>query len=100
MSKELISAKIDVVFKKFFIENKDLLREFLADILEIPVNDIEEIVITNPEMPPESMESKFCHLDLNLKLKTKLINIEIQVNSESDYKDRTLFTGQKIIHRN
>ncbi len=96
MSGKLISAKIDVVFKKFFIDNKDLLREFLADILEIPVNNIEEIIITNSEMPPESMESKFCRLDLNLKLKTKLINIEIQVNSESDYRDRTLFYWAKL----
>ena len=96
MSGKLISAKIDLVFKKFFIENRDLLREFLADILEIPVNDIEEIVITNPEMPPESIESKFCRLDLNLKLKTRLINIEIQVNSESDYRDRTLFYWAKL----
>ena len=96
MSKKLISAKVDVVFKKFFIENIDLLKEFLADILEIPADDIEEIIITNPEIPPESLESKFCRLDLNLKLKTRLINIEIQVNSESDYKDRTLFYWAKL----
>lgn len=96
MSRKLISAKIDVVFKKFFIENKDLLKEFLVDILEIPADDIEEIIITNPEIPPESIESKFCRLDLNLKLKTKLINIEIQVNSESDYRDRTLFYWAKL----
>ena len=96
MSKELISAKIDVVFKKFFIENKDLLREFLADILEIPVNDIEEIIITNPEMLPENLENKFSRLDLNLKLKSKLVNIEIQIRFDSDFRDRTLFYWAKL----
>ena len=96
MSRKLISAKIDVVFKKLFIENKDLLREFLADILEIPIDDIEEIIITNSEMTPENIENKFSRLDLNLKLKARLVNIEIQIRFDSDYRDRTLFYWAKL----
>ncbi len=96
MSRKIISAKIDVVFKKLFVENLDLLREFLSDILDIPLNDIEDIVITNPEMPPENMSGKFSRLDLNLKLKTKLVNVEIQISFDNSFRDRTLFYWAKL----
>ena len=46
--------------------------------------------ITNPELPPESLEGKFSRLDLNLKVDNRLVNVEIQVKNEPDYRDRTL----------
>jgi len=96
VSKKLVSLKIDVIFKKFFIENKDLLRVFLADVLEIPIDEIEEIIVTNPEMTPEDIDGKFSRLDLNLKLRTRQINLEIQIKFESDYSDRSLFYWAKL----
>lgn len=45
---------------------------------------------TNPELPPESLEGKFSRLDLNLKVNNRLVNVEIQVKNEPDYRDRTL----------
>ena len=33
MGNELLSAKTDIVFKKIFIENEDLLQDFLANML-------------------------------------------------------------------
>ena len=45
MGNELLSAKTDIVFKKIFIENEDLLQDFLANMLDIPVKDIVDIEI-------------------------------------------------------
>jgi predicted transposase/invertase (TIGR01784 family) len=96
MAREVISAKLDVVFKTLFVKHPDLLKSFIADILDININDIEEIIITNPELPPETIDGKFSRLDLNLKLQDKLINIEIQINSQEDYSDRVLFYWAKL----
>ena len=45
MGNELLSAKTDIVFKKIFIENEDLLQDFLANMLDIPAKDIMDIEI-------------------------------------------------------
>lgn len=37
------------------------------------------------------MEGKFSRLDLNLKMNGQLVNVEIQVKNDNDYRDRTLF---------
>ncbi len=96
MGRKLISAKLDVVFKKFFTDNKDMLQEFIADMLEIPTESIKEIVITNPELVPEEVGGKFSRLDLNLNVDDNLVNIEVQINSEDDFRDRTLFYWAKL----
>lgn len=96
MAKDVVSAKLDVIFKKIFTENKDMLHEFLADILDIPSESIQDIIITNQELPPETMDGKFSRLDLNLKVDDKLINVEIQVKDQSDYRDRALFYWAKL----
>ena len=96
MEKDVVSAKLDVVFKMLFTKHLDLLKAFVSDILEIPLGDIEELVVTNPELPPENPEGKFSRLDLNMKLKDRLINVEIQINSQADYSDRALFYWAKL----
>lgn len=52
MARDVVSAKLDIIFKKFFTDNRDMLHEFVADMLEIPSESIKEIVITNPELVP------------------------------------------------
>ena len=64
MSREIVSVKIDVIFKKFFTKHEDMLHAFVSDILEIPSDSIRKIEICNPEMPPETEEGKFSRLDL------------------------------------
>ena len=51
---------------------------------------------TNPELPPDSLEGKFSRLNLNLKVNNRLVNVEIQVKNEPDYRDRTLFYWAKL----
>ncbi|MGN0608167.1 MAG: Rpn family recombination-promoting nuclease/putative transposase [Oscillospiraceae bacterium] len=96
MSRNVISAKLDIIFKKLFTENEDMLHSFVASMLDIPQENISEIKITNPELPPETLSGKFSRLDLSLKVDDRLVNVEIQVKNDADYRDRTLFYWAKL----
>ena len=96
MARDVISAKLDIIFKKIFTENEDMLHSFVASMLDIPQESISEIKITNPELPPESLSGKFSRLDLNMRVDNKLVNVEIQVKNDNDYRDRTLFYWAKL----
>ena len=89
MSRDVVSAKLDIIFKKIFTENEDLLQAFLADILEIPSESIQKMIIVKQELTPETADGKFSRLDLNLKVADKLINVEIQLRGNYDYRDGT-----------
>ena len=47
--------------------------------------------VTNTEMPADVVEGKFCRLDINMKVDGRLVNIEMQVDEEDDYRERALF---------
>ena len=40
MGRDVVSAKLDVIFKKIFTENKDMLHDFISAILDIPSEKI------------------------------------------------------------
>ena len=90
MARDVVSAKLDIIFKKIFTENKDMLTSFISSILDIPIESISEIEITNPELPPETLSGKFSRLDLSMKFDGRLVNVEIQVKNDPHYRDRTL----------
>ena len=96
MARDVVSAKLDIIFKKIFTENEDMLQSFLADILDIPYDDIQDIIVAKQELTPETIDGKFSRLDLNLKVADKLINVEIQLKGDNDYRDRTLFYWAKL----
>lgn len=96
MPRSILKAKSDVVFKKLFTENKDLLKDFISQILDIPPEKIEDITIINTEIPPESLSLKFVRLDLNLQTDKQMIDVEIQLYNDPDYRDRTLFYWAKL----
>lgn len=96
MGRDVVSAKLDVIFKKIFTENKDMLHDFVSAILDIPSERITEIRIMNPEIPPEMAAGKFSRLDLSLRVDDRLVNVEIQVKEHADYRDRTLFYWAKL----
>ena len=96
MGNELLSAKTDIVFKKIFIENEDLLQDFLANMLDIPVKDIMDIEIKNTEIQPDSPDGKVSRLDLNMTVNEMRVNVEIQVRKQTDYKERSLFYWSKL----
>ncbi len=96
MARDVVSAKLDIIFKKIFTDNKDMLSSFVANMLDIPQESISEIQITNPELPPDNLDGKFSRLDLNMRVDNRLVNVEIQVKNNPDYRDRTLFYWAKL----
>ena len=98
MSRNVVSAKLDIIFKSIFSleENEDLLHDFLASMLEIPYNSIQRIEVLNPELLPDTAYGKFSRMDIKLLVDDSLINVEMQVNSQADYKDRTLYYWSKM----
>ena len=97
MNGHFLNLKLDVVFKKFFVDNPNLLKRFIADVLKLDVNIIDDITILNPELVPDEIDGKFGRLDLAVSVDGKLIDIEMQVNSEDYYKERSLYYGQSYL---
>jgi len=83
--------KSDVLFKILFVKYPDLLKKLVAELLSIQLESIEQFEIRNPEMPPESLGSKFCRLDISMTVNGQRINLEIQVKDQGDFPERTLF---------
>lgn len=96
MGFKVLSAKNDVVFKALFVKNKEILKVFLSDILEIPLESIKDIEITNSEIIPDKVDGKLSRLDINLITSEGNINIEMQMVREDDYSERILFYWSKM----
>ena len=95
---KIIKLKLDIIFKRVFGDknNKEIIAAFLEALLEMPKNRIQHIIIDNVELPPDELDKKFSRLDLKMLVDNKIVNIEMQVNYEADFKDRTLFYWAKI----
>ena len=98
MARNIVKAKLDIIFKKLFADakNENILRAFISDILDIPYNDIKKIEIDSPEMVPDTMDEKFSRLDVRLTVNDKLVNIEIQLNNEGFYEDRSMYYWARL----
>lgn len=98
MGRDVISAKLDIIFKKIFSleENEDLLHDFLASLLEIPYNSIQRIDVLNSDVLPETAVGKFSRMDLKLLVDNRLVNVEMQISAKSDFKDRVLYYWSKM----
>ena len=101
---EIVKPKIDIIFKRIFgdIKNKEIVMRFLSDLLEIPRETMKDIHFENVELSPEYLDLKFSRLDLKIELKDvndfndKIINVEMQVNSEPAFRERTLYYWSKM----
>lgn len=90
MRKLQYTFKTDTLFKMLFIKHKDLLRNLVAALLRIPLGNIEQFTVRNPEMPPEVLGDKFCRLDINMVVNGQRVDLEIQVANEGDYPERVM----------
>jgi len=86
----------DTLFKLLFVKYPDLLKRLVAAILGISADAISEFRITNPEIPPEAIGDKFCKLDINMVVNNRLANLEVQVEDEGDYPERSLYYWARI----
>jgi len=85
------TLKNDTLFKMLFVRYPELLKRLVSNLLGIQLESIGEFVITNPEMPPEALGEKFCRLDINMLVDGQRVDLEIQVNDEGDYPERSLY---------
>jgi predicted transposase/invertase (TIGR01784 family) len=74
-----------------FVKYPELLKQLVSSLLKIQLESIEKFDITNPEMPPEALGEKFCRLDINMLVDGQRVNLEIQVENEGDYPERSLY---------
>ena len=86
----------DTLIKLLFVKYPDLLKRLVSAILGIAVDSIEEFVITNPDIPPEAIGDKFCKLDINMVVNNQRVNLEVQVDNEGDYPERTLYYWARV----
>ena len=97
-AENIVKLKLDVVFKRMFgnENHKDIIKGFISDMLEIPMESIKTIYINNSELTPDYVYQKFSRLDLRLDVDGRVVNIEMQVNSVPNFTDRTLFYWAKM----
>lgn len=88
--------KSDVLFKMLFVRYPDLLKRLVAVLLGIPLESIEHFQTINTEMPPDEIGKKFCRLDINMIVDGKRVNLEIQVEDEGNYPERSMFHWAKL----
>ncbi|MDR1795860.1 MAG: Rpn family recombination-promoting nuclease/putative transposase [Clostridiales Family XIII bacterium] len=86
----------DILFKILFTENEALLRSLVAAALGVAKDDIKTLRITNPEILPEEVSGKFCRLDLNMVVNDDLVDLEIQVADEGNFRERAVYYLSRI----
>jgi len=91
MKKLKYTFKNDILFKMLFVQYPGLLKKLVAELLGISYESITKFFITNPEIPPEVIGDKFCRLDINMTVNGQRVDLEIQINDEGDYPERSLY---------
>ena len=81
----------DYLFRALLQADEKTLKAMVASVLHIRVQDVTEIVVTNPIELGETVDSKELHLDVSVILNEKdKINIEMQASHYEGWSDRTL----------
>ena len=86
----------DILFKMIFVQNPDLLIRLVALLLGVRLEDIKDLEVKNPEIKPDKLGDKFCKLDINMLVDGKLVDLEIQVEDEHDYPERSVYYWTRI----
>ncbi|OQY58976.1 MAG: hypothetical protein B6245_08995, partial [Desulfobacteraceae bacterium 4572_88] len=89
----LLSPKIDIVFKKLFTQDTELLADLLNAVLDLPDDrQIESVEVKNPAILPEELTKKFIVLDIRATDNQKRrYDIEMQVRRYTAYPKRILY---------
>jgi predicted transposase/invertase (TIGR01784 family) len=99
MPKELLSLKNDAVFKLTFgaADNISLLTAFLKSVLDLPAAEYDHLVLVDPHLQREFPDDKMGILDVKIHTTTgKVIDVEIQVESQTDMWERILFYTARL----
>ncbi len=94
MKNEILSPLNDYVFKRLLGDQDhiELLSDFLQSVLDLPARDYQGLEIVDPKMPGKYPRDKKGILDIKVNSPTgKVIDIEVQVDSQSWLSERILF---------
>ncbi|GHV35352.1 hypothetical protein FACS1894187_07880 [Synergistales bacterium] len=111
MSKKLLHLKNDIIFKMLFADpkNKDILRDFLSVVIDLPEEEYDVIEIIDPHLRVSYADEKLGILDVHIKTKSShQIDVEIQVSRTPYVRERIagyagkmlgtqLFVGEKYV---
>lgn len=91
----IVKAKLDIIFKMLFTKDLDMLKAFVGDMLDIPVDEIDDLHVLNPEITPMMVDGKESRLDLKLSIKEMIVNVEIQLCNEGNFRERSVYYWSK-----
>lgn len=93
---EVITLKFDEAFKELFA-NERVRRQFIADVLDIPVESIKSAKLVNPFLRKNFRKQKQSILDVILELNNEIkVNAELQIRFQKHWKNRQLFYLAKM----
>ncbi len=94
---DLIDPANDFCFKRIFGSHEDILKNFLMTAIDWPFKDIEDLKFIDKDITKDMVIDKEARLDVLVILKDgTLINVEIQINKQEHYIERTLFYWSKL----
>ncbi len=89
--KALLLPTNDFVFKKVFAENPDLLASLVAAALDVPENELESLEVIDAHLQRKNIDDKDGILDIKVKTRTSVLDVEIQVRSQPSLFKREQF---------
>jgi predicted transposase/invertase (TIGR01784 family) len=91
--KQLLTPKLDYVFKKLFTADQEILIDLLNTVLELPDNrQITAVTVKNPTILPEEITEKYIILDiLAVDNRGYHYDIEMQAQKYDEYSQRILY---------
>lgn len=95
---EILKPKNDIMFKKMFADenNKDMLIDLIASLMDIPINDIGGVKVLNPEINISIIHEKFSQLDILVEENKNIIDLEMQTVNQKDFLDRVMVYWAKM----
>ena len=87
----------DYMFRMVLQRDKSTLINLISAVLDIPISEIQDAKIQNPVEVGRTISDKEYQMDILVLMNDNTyINIEMQVNREAAYKERTLFYWAKL----
>ncbi len=88
----MITLKEDFMVKALFLSKEIILKQFVSDVLGIPMEEIFSVRISNPYLRKRYRRHKQGILDILLVLNGEAkINIELQIKAQKEWQKRNLF---------
>jgi len=89
----------DLVFRLVFTKYPELLKQLIAALLEISYESIKQFEITSRDITPEEIGKKTCTLDIKMIVDDKHLNLEVQVEDEKNYVERSLYYWARMFSK-